>query len=133
MSRIEIPPKIRTEDFPSEMSETIGKLAGIYNNFVDQVYQALNGQIDYTNLKRQITTFTVNVNAAGQITNLPTVKYNLVGRLLGITTLSVTGAKFPTSSPFISWTINGNLVTVLNITGLSPNSTYTLTVELISN
>lgn len=136
MSKIQIPPKIRTEDFPAEMAETISKLGGIYNNFVDQVTQVLNGGIDYTNLTRQVVSLDVTINAAGALINPPNIKYTLGGKIQGINVLSainlVNSSIYPIAQPFVSFTINGQFVVVLNVAGLQNGSQYRLVVELIA-
>jgi hypothetical protein len=38
---------------------------------------------------------------------------------------------YPTAAPFVSFTYSGDIVTILNITGLQANSQYSLTLELI--
>ena len=136
MGKIEIPPKIRTEDFPSEMSETISKLGAIYNNFADQISQAINGNLDYSNLKRQVVNLDITTDATGKVVNPPTIKYNLGGKIQGINVLSATNLVYsniyPISHPFVSFTINGQFVVVLNVSGLQASSQYRLVVELIA-
>lgn len=136
MSKIQIPPKIRTEDFPAEMAETISKLGSIYNNFVDQVTQVINGGIDYTNLKRQVVSLDININAAGVLVSPPNIKYTLGGKIQGINVLSATNlvnsSIYPIAQPFVSFTINGEFVVVLNVAGLQNGSQYRLVIELIA-
>lgn len=136
MSKIEIPPKIRTEDFPPEMAETIGKLAGIYNNFADQISQVINGNIDYTNLKRQVVSVDITTDAAGKAINPPSIRYTLGSKLQGINVLNATNLVnsniYPVSHPFVSWTINGSQVVILNVSGLQASSQYRLVIELIA-
>lgn len=135
MAKIEIPAKIRTEDYPAEMQETVEKLGSVYNPFVDQVYQALNGRLDYDNLNRQIVTIDLSTNATGKLINPPQIKYLLNTRLKGTNVLSaqnlINTTIYPVSHPFLSTTINGQFVIILNISGLQINSSYRLTVELI--
>lgn len=136
MSKIQIPPKIRTEDFPPEMADTISKLGGIYNNFVDQVTQVLNGGIDYSNLKRQVISLDVTINAAGVLVNPPNIKYTLTGKVQGINVLSATNLVnsgiYPIAQPFVSFTVNGQFIVVLNVAGLQNSSQYRLVVEIIA-
>ena len=135
MGKIELPKKIRTEDFKSEDSDLIGKIGFVYNSFVDQVFQILDGNLDYDNLKRQIVTLEVTADSSGKIINPPSIKYNLNSKLKGINVLNainlVNTNTYPTSHPFVSWSLNGSLVMVLNISGLQASSQYRLTVELI--
>ena len=135
MGKIELPKKIRTEDFKSEDSDLIGKIGFVYNSFVDQVFQILDGNLDYDNFKRQIVTLEVTADSSGKIINPPSIKYSLNSKLKGINVLNainlVNTNTYPTSHPFVSWSLNGSLVMVLNISGLQASSQYRLTVELI--
>lgn len=136
MAKIEVPPKIRAEDYAAEDQELINKIGSVYNNFADQVYQQLTGGIDYENLKRQIVNLDITTDAAGKAVNPPSIRYTVVGRLRGINVLNavnlVNSNIYPLSHPFVSWTINGALVVVLNVSGLQPSSQYRLTIELIA-
>jgi hypothetical protein len=135
MSKLQAPKKIRIEDFKSDQSDLISKIGFVYNSFADQVYQVLNGNVDYDNLKRQIVTLDITVDANGALVNAPSIKYNLNSKLKGITVLNavnlVNSNTYPSSHPFISWDLNGSLINIKNISGLQNNSQYRLTLELV--
>lgn len=136
MAKLEVPKKIRTEDFKSDMSEVIEKIGFVYNNFADQVYQAFNGNIDYSNLKRQIVFLDVSTDSTGKLVGQPSIKISVNGKIQGTNVLNAINTLnsniYPMSHPFINWTLNGQYLVVLNITGLQANSQYRLTVELIA-
>lgn len=136
MAKIEVPAKIRTEDFGEEGKEVADKIGGVYNNFVDQVYQQLSGGIDYENLKRQVVNIDITTDAAGKAINPPSIRYTLSGRLRGINVLNavnlVNSNIYPTAHPFISWTINGQQIVILNVAGLPASTQFRLTAELIA-
>ena len=133
--KIEIPPKIRTEDFSAEDKDLVDRIAGVYNTFVDQIYSVLNGKVDYDNLTRQIVTLDVTTNATGQVVNSPQIKYNLSTKLKAVSVLNaqnlVNTNTYPISAPWVSWTINQGYITVLNISGLGNSTQFRLTLELV--
>ncbi len=135
MSRITTPSIIRGEDFPEETRETVDKLASIINPFMDETYRQMNGNINFENLNRQLVTVDVKINSSGTVVNSPQIRMSIRSRLGGTNVISaenlVNSNTYPTSHPFLSWTVNGNILTITNITGLQANSTYRLTVELI--
>ena len=46
--------RIVPEDFSDEDRESAEKIAGSYNEFADELYQVINGQLDFDNLARNI-------------------------------------------------------------------------------
>jgi hypothetical protein len=135
MGKIQIPRKLRVEDFKSDQQDIVGKIGDIYNSFVEEVYNVLNKRIDYDNLNRELKEVTVLMNASGSLASLPQIKTAVNGKIKGISVLNainlINPNTYPTSAPFVSWTINGNIITILNITGLQANSEYKLTLEII--
>jgi len=136
MGQIQVPKKIKVEDFPSDQQGLISKLGYIYNDFSEQIYYLLQKGIDFTNLNREIVTVTVQLDSSGKLTNPPQLKYNLLNKPQGITCVSASNLTnpqiYPTSAPFVSWANNNNgLVTILNVSGLQVNSKYSLSLELI--
>jgi hypothetical protein len=135
MSKIQIPSKIRAENFQEEDRAVASGIGAIYNSFVDQLYFLLNGNLDFDNMKRQLVTVTVVMDATGKVTNSPSVGFKLNGRLQGINCIKAqcinNPQQYPTSTPFVSFSLNGESFVITNITGLQANSQYVLTLELI--
>lgn len=135
MGKMQIPQKLRTEDFSSDEQDLIGKIANVLNQPLEEIYNILNGNIDFTNLSRQLSTVDVVMNSVGKIDNPPQVKITLKSRVNGINVISAVNllnpGAYPTSTPFVSYNINGNILTILNITGLQASSQYRLTLEII--
>lgn len=133
--RIQIPKKLRAEDFKSDQQDLIQKIAYVYNSFCDEVYSVLNKNIDYENLNRQIIDIIVKIGDTGEVLSTPQIKTSVRGKIRGLLVLNalnqVNSRIYPTSAPFVSWTINGDILTILNITGLQNNSEYKLTLELV--
>ncbi len=135
MGKLQIPKKIRFEDFDAQYKEIIEKVGFAFNPFSDEVYQLLNGNLDSTNLNRQIQDVDVQTDATGKIMSQPQIKTSVNGRVRGINVINainlVNSNTYPTTAPFVSFTTNSNILTILNVTGLQANSQYKLTLELI--
>ena len=136
MPKIQVPKRIRTEDFDPDYQALVDRIGGCVNDFADEVYKVLNGGIDFGNLSQQIINLDLTTDGSGGLINPPPIKFNIPGyRLKGMQVISATNLVnsniYVTSQPFISWTINGNIITILNVTGLPINSSFRLTVILI--
>lgn len=133
--KIQIPKKLRAEDFDSDSQDLINKIAFIYNPFADEVFQTLDRGVDYNNLNRQIAQVSITMDASGNIVNAPSIKTTLKTKVLGINVINainqVNTSTYPTSAPFINWTLSGGLLNIMNVSGLQNDSTYILTLELI--
>jgi len=134
MARIEIPSKIRAENFKDEDREVVKGIASIYNQFVDQIYGLLQKKVDFDNLNRELVTVTVTIDASGKIANPPAIKYT-ISKPRGIVCVGATcltsNALTPTSTPFVTPQIGTGIISILSVTGLQPNSQYSLVLELI--
>jgi uncharacterized protein YuzE len=135
MGKLQIPKKIRIEDFASDYKELIEKISFVFNPFTDEVYQALNGNIDTSNLNRQIVDVSVQIDGSGKVVGQPQIKTTVSGKISGIVVINATNlvnpTTYPTNTPFVSYTTSGNILTILNITGLQNNSQYKLVLEII--
>jgi hypothetical protein len=127
--------RIITEDFPEDSQETVEKLAVSLNFFMEQVTQALDKRLDFKNLNRELKTLVVTVDGDGVPAILTQYKSGLSSRVAGHNCINAinttTPANIPSSSPFISFVQNNDLVRINFITGLTPNEVYTLTLECI--
>ena len=132
--KIQIPKKIRTEDFDSESQDMVSKIGEVYNTFADEVYQALDGRLDSENLAIQIVTISVVIDAAGKVKNPPQIKLDLGARVRGTTVINavnqVNPTIYPTTHPFISFTATSTLLTINAVSGLQPGSQYLLTIKI---
>lgn len=87
-------------------------------------------------MNRKLIVVNVKINGSGQVINNPQIRYSLTnGKVSGVVCVSATNINdpgiYPTTTPFISYTFNSGILTILNITGLQINSEYNLTLELI--
>lgn len=135
MATLESPKRIRTEDFEADYQELVGKLGFSINDFLQQVYNAFNGNIDFSNINQQVTDVSVRINGSGGLEVSPQIKAELKSKVQGITVIRAVNMDnpdiYPTSCPFLSWTLNGDIVTVKGVSGLQNNSFYKLTCILI--
>jgi hypothetical protein len=136
MAKIEIPSKIRAENFKEDERGVASGIGAIYNQFVDQIYFLVNGGIDFENLNRQLVNVIVTLDNNGNVVNSPVVRYNLRGKVRGTNCINAVclsdNTLFPTGRPNISFNLNLNTLIITNITGLQANSQYELTLELIA-
>lgn len=114
----------------------IDKLAFVINTFNEQVVDALNKNIDYDNLNRDIKTIDLMVDSDGIPTTQIQFQNALKTRIRGIEVMRAENLTSPgtyvTTAPFISFTENTKIITVQHVTGLQADNKYRLTVETIA-
>lgn len=136
MGKIQAPKEICREDFGPEYQELVEKLSSI-NTFQGDVYTVLNGGIDYTNMNRQLVeNVIVNIDSLGKVVNSPQIRHRLKGQIKGLIVVSAINQKnlqsYPTSTPFITYTLDTNLIKIVNVTGLPASSQWALNVEIMA-
>lgn len=127
--------RIIPEDFEEEQQELVEKIGGSYNEFADELYQVVNGQLDFDNMERRKISVeviflesgapksAVNINSG-----LSSVSILYVGKVDNLTSPS---AKL-SQSPYIDWTHQGSGRVKINYgLGFSPGAKYRLTLELV--
>lgn len=127
-----IPEDVDTKATPVDVVETI---AGSYNEFADEIYQVVNGQLDFDNLARAKVSIDISFDANGNPvgnasigTNLAFVSMLHIGK---IQNTSNTSLRF-TQTPYIDWTYQGGGIVKINYgIGFTAGTKYRLTLELI--
>lgn len=137
MGKIQAPRSIRTEDFKAEEKTLIEKLSSSINTFQDDVYRLLNGGLDYSNMNRQLVEgISIVIDSAGKVSNSPSIKTSVKGRIKGVIVVfarnELSSSTYPTNTPFISYTLTDNLLTILSVTGLQNSSRYSLNIEILA-
>jgi len=136
MARINNLKRIVKEDFDQEYHGLIDKLAYSLNPFLEQISNAFNKNITLENLSREVLTVTVENDGSDVLKTTTQFKTNLTSRIQGLTIIKAENltnpSVYPTASPWISWTINSNIITIKKVTGIQPNAKYRLTMEIIS-
>jgi len=124
--------RILREDYPKDSQETIERLAGILNPFMEQITRALDKQLDFNNLAQELKTFNVEVASDGSIIEGGKIKLALSGRIAGVSCINARNltnvSHYPESQPFLSTTTTGSIMTVNDITGLQANERYEITI-----
>lgn len=127
--------RIIPEDFKKEDQESANLIAGSYNEFADEIYQVVNGQLDFDNLARAKVSIDISFDSAGKPVGNSTISSNLsyvsmvnIGKAQNITNSAV---KF-TQAPYIDWTLQGNGIIKINYgIGFAAGAKYRLLLELI--
>lgn len=136
MAKLNAPKRLIKEDFDEEYQGLIDKIAFSLNSFYDEVTNAFNKNINIDNLTREIITIDVENNSSGILKVPSQFKTNLTARIRGINIIKADNvsnpAIDPVEAPWISWTINTNIITVRKVTGIQADNKYQLTLEIIS-
>ena len=127
--------RIIPEDYDKESQKVVEGIAGSYNEFADEIYQVVNGQLDFDNLARAKVSIDISFDSAGKPIGNSTISTNLsyvsmihIGKAQNITNSAV---KF-TQAPYIDWTLQGTGVVKINYgIGFVAGSKYRLVLEII--
>ena len=132
MAKIPDLKRVTVEDFKSEDRALVSKLAFIINSFHEQVRSALTGNIDFDNLSQEVKTLSFTTGSDGQPINTVSFKSNMANRVQGIlpvrTVITSNNTSYASEMPVISWTQNGQIVSIVNIGGLSAETGYSITI-----
>lgn len=134
MARVDPFKRIHTEDYDKEYINLIERLGFSFNEPMRQLTDAMQGNIGFENLRREIVTYDVSVdsNRVPQKNALIRSKYRAPRGIIVINYENRDAAKtYVTSGIFVSFTANNNLISIKEITGLAANTNYRLTLEII--
>jgi hypothetical protein len=134
MPKIQAPIRVRLEDFTAEERNLAEKIGNAYNTFNEDVYNVLNGNVDFENLAQSVTQIDVQMGVGGSLGVPASIRADS-RRVTGIICLSALNLAdstvYPTAAPFVSFSQEGQVVRLQNIAGLQDNSSYRLTLLLI--
>jgi hypothetical protein len=127
--------RIIPEDFSNDDREVAEKIGGSYNEFADEIYQVVNGQLDFDNLARAKVTIDITFDSNGNPVGSSSVSSSLssvsmvhVGKIQNLTNAN---ARL-TAAPYIDWTYRGGGIIKINYgTGFTAGNKYRLTLELV--
>lgn len=127
--------RIIPEDFPSDERDLAEKIGGSYNEFADEIYQVVNGELDFENMARRKVVVDATFNTDGTLkvpvninTGLTSVALVYVGKIQNLTSPSTK----LTQTPYIDWTHQGSGLVKLNYgVGFVAGAKYRLTLELV--
>lgn len=126
--------RIVPEDFQKDDQDAAQKIAGSYNEFADELYQVINGQLDFSNLARRKISLDLTISSTGSITGTKTAITDL-SFISGINIIKVDNLTNttirPTSAPFLGFTYNGSgRFTIDYLLGL-PSGKWRIVLEVI--
>ena len=135
MAKINNIQRIRPEDYESDYQDLVEQLGEVVNEFMQQVVDMADGNIDFENLDRNLIQFDITVDASGNAigTSQINVGKTVLNGMNVIYAQNLTSSQvYPNSQPFISYVPQGNgLVSVRNIAGLPANNKFRITAEVI--
>jgi len=137
MAKIEGYKRVQKESVPEEQRAIVDAFGNSINPLAEQVVNAFNGNITTgDNLNREYKQVDVEVLSSGNPKNTTEFQLSKLSSIQ-ITGISVIKAEnltssttYPTGCPFISYTQNGRVITIKNITGLPASNKYRLTLEI---
>lgn len=135
MAKIQSFSRIIVEDYDEKDRPLVTKLANSLNPFCEAIVDALTKRLTITdNFDMSKKTVTLSVDSAGVPTTKTSLKSELSSQCVGITVLRAVNTTTPThlatGTPFVTFTDNDRLLSIVNITNLVPNDKYTLTLIL---
>lgn len=125
--------KIVKEDFNKKDQSIIDKLGFIINPAFQQLASILSRNITWEdNIACVVKTITVTVDSTGKPTTttsfLVDLKTTCQNLFVTRATNQTVSTHYPTAAPFVSWSQNGNTITINNVSGLQANEKYQLRI-----
>ena len=126
--------RILVEDFNQKDREMVERLSYVINAFMEQVVDLSDRQVDLTNLKDDIVTFKIEVDADGLPVGNDKFKSRVV-RPIGLSVINVSSDEsvvMPIATPLIEFTSSSDIVRIKRMSGLLEGVEYMLTVRAFS-
>jgi hypothetical protein len=132
--KVSRPKRVSAADAGSpEAREALNTVGSSSNTFMNEVYIAIMGNLSVSdNLDMTFLTFSVNVDASGNLNRAVRLKSGLKGRSNGMICIRVSQA-VPTASPWLTYTESSGIIEITNVKGLAADTEYTLVALLIGN
>lgn len=124
--KIQRPKRISSESLDQDLQPAVDLVGSSLNQFMEEVYLAIMGKLGISdNLNMAFKEITIKVDSSG-IPLISTVfKSELNSKIQGIQVIrSLSG--IPTAQPFITFSENSGIITVLHCSGLTANTEYQL-------
>lgn len=130
--------RIITQDFKEEDRELVEQIGSNINDAFNSVYAVLQKRVSFAdNIASTVRTIDITVDSTGKPTQATSFKLDVTNTsVLGVIVLSAlnltNSAVYPTAMPFISYTQNGDIIYINNITGLQARNQYRLVVLAVN-
>lgn len=136
MALLDTPRRLQLDNISEDNRDDFRVMAELYNYFIEQVTNTVNGQLDYQNLTKNLITVDVTVDSNGNpiLGGSFSAPQGMVGHKVLRADNLTNSSIYPTTAPFMTFTASnsGNgIYNIQNITGLPANNKFRLLVELI--
>lgn len=143
--KIEKPRQILTDDYSDEEKSLVERLADVINPALENLYRVTDSNVTFENTTwGKITGIIVKVDSngtpdaeSGANRVITKFKNSAKDTPIGIIVLSATciddPSIFPTATPFISYSLDNNLIQIKNIQGLPAGKRFQLALMLVTN
>jgi hypothetical protein len=124
-------------DVKAENQDVLQKLAGPINTFVEEVVDGFEGRLDVDNFNQGVVQLNVRVDVDGFPISSNILRSPLIDgkRPNGIICLRAQNTNnpniFPTTQPFISFSLSEDLIRIRHVSGLQAGEPYRLTILVI--
>lgn len=130
--------RLYSSDFAATYKQLVDKLSSTLNYGVEVLYDALNNGLTFEdNFLGTSASVTLMVDSTGAPTQSAVFTLDQANKVDGVLVLAAANqansTTYPTGAPFISGTQSGTMYTINNVTGLQPNTSYTLSLFAIQN
>jgi len=130
---IQRPKRISSESLKAELRPAVDLVGNSMNTFMEEAYIAIMGNLGVqNNLNMEFKTLKLTVDANGIPTATISFKSNLKTKIMGAIVIRAFEA-IPVGQPFINFSENNGIATIIQISGLSPNIQYQLVVLTIGS
>lgn len=125
--------RIISSDFPKEFQKLVDQLSLSLNNGITVLYTALANNLTIRqNLSATVSDVLVTVDANGKPTQTTAFKLNSTAKvdmvMVGLALNQVNSTVYPSGGVFVSGVQADNIYTINNVTGLQPNTQYSLRI-----
>ena len=130
MAKLDTPNSFKTEDFPNKYADLVNKLFFILNQFMRQVFSALQKRLTYEDnfdcidTEIEVTTPFTQIKVRNSLSSIKPIRGNTILRVDNLTNPS----ELLAGAPFIQLTNEGNQILINNITNLVSDRRYRIRV-----
>ncbi len=128
---IQRPKRISSESLAAELRPAADLVGNSINTFMEEAYIAIMGNLGVqNNFNMEFKTLKITVDANGIPTSTVSFKSNLKSKIQGVIVIRAFDA-LPVGQPFINFSENNGVATIIQVSGLSPNTQYQLVILTI--